>query len=349
MNEPLAPWQQRVWDSIAGALAAGRLGHALLFCGPPRLGKRVLAERLAQALLCESRDADQQACGRCRQCAAFLRRYQTDPPQTRPDGSLAHPDGHPEHPDVRFVGYIVNAKGDRMRSEIAVEQVRELGAWFALTPRQARAQVALIEPADGLNAAAANALLKTLEEPLPGRFLLLASARPARLPATIRSRCQRIELRLPPAAEARGWLLAQGLDDQRVDAALAAAEGNPGVALAFAGDNSLTLMKQVRSDLAALAGGRERAIAVAVRWADGASAQRLRFAAEFARDLGRARFGGAADPQIDGAGLTAPIDFPKLAAWFDEANRTRELLDAPLRTDLLLTGLLLRWQEALRN
>lgn len=349
MSMSLAPWQQRVWDVLAGSLAAGRLGHALLLCGPPRLGKRRLAEVLAQSLLCESRGADQRACGRCRQCESFLRRYQTDPAQTRPDGSLAHPEGQSEHPDVRFVSFIVNAKGDRMRGEIAVEQVRELGAWFALTPRQARAQVALIEPADALNPAAANALLKTLEEPLPGRFLLLASARPAKLPATIRSRCQRIDVRLPPAAEARAWLLAQAMDEALVGPALAAAEGNPGLALAFAGDGSITLMQEVRSDLAGLARGRERAISVAVRWADAMAAQRLRFAAEFARDLGRACFGSAGDPLLATTGLTAPVDFPKLAAWFDEANRTRELLDAPLRTDLLLAGLLLRWQEALRN
>lgn len=343
------PWLQRSWATLGAALVAGRLGHALLFCGPPRLGKRRLAERLAQAILCESRQADGSACGRCRQCEAFGRRYQADPPETRPDGSPAHPDGYSGHPDARFVGFIANAKGDRMRGEIAVEQVRELGAWFALTPRQATAQVALIDPADALNAASANALLKTLEEPLPGRFLLLVSAEPARLPSTIRSRCQRIELRPPPADESIDWMLAQGVERAVAEAALLANDGHPGLALDDIAAGREALRAEVLGDLAALVRAPARAAGIAARWSESAPVERLRIAAGIVRALGRAGAGGMSDPSLVASGLTAPTDFSKLAAWFDEANRTRGLLDAPLRTDLLLTGLLLRWPSAWRH
>jgi DNA polymerase-3 subunit delta' len=91
-----------------------------------------------------------------------------------------------------------------MYQELVIEQVRELSAWLALTPSSDRGKVALIEPAHLLNQAAANALLKTLEEPVPGRYVLLVTDQPARLPATIRSRCQRFELKLPVRDEALG-------------------------------------------------------------------------------------------------------------------------------------------------
>ncbi len=344
-----APWLLRIWATLAASLAAGRLGHALLFCGPPRLGKRQLAETLAQAVLCDSRAADGRACGRCRQCEAFARRYQMDPPETRPDGTPAHPFGHAGHPDARFVGFIANAKGDRMRSEIAVEQVRDLGAWFALTPRQAAAQVALIDPADALNGASANALLKTLEEPMPGRFLLLVSAEPARLPSTIRSRCQRVELRVPPTDEALAWLLAQGVGRAAAEAALRASDGHPGLALDDIAAGRDALRAEVLSDLAALVRAPARAAGIAARWAESEPVERLRIAAGWVRALGRSGPGGLPDPALAASGLTAPVDFSKLAEWFDEANRTRGLLDAPLRTDLLLTGLLLRWPSAWRQ
>src|SRR5262249_34321136 len=153
------------------------LPHALLLCGPAGVGKRAFAERLAVFLLCEQRDAS--PCGRCRSCHLFAARAQRDPEEVRPDGSLAQPFGHPGHPDAKFVGYALNDKTKKMYTEIVVEQVRELSAWLALTPHFGRAQVALIEPADALNVAAGNALLKTLEEPSSGRYLLLVSAHPA--------------------------------------------------------------------------------------------------------------------------------------------------------------------------
>src|SRR5690606_39287788 len=98
--------------------------------------------------------------------------------------------------------------------------------------------------------AAANALLKTLEEPVPGRYLWLLSANPARLPATIRSRCQRLEFRLPPADEAAAWLRARGHADGVATEALAAARGHPGLADAWLRDGGMSLRREVAADLA---------------------------------------------------------------------------------------------------
>src|SRR5262249_30252745 len=187
----LGRWLGEPWQRVAARFAQGSLPHALLLAGPPGLGQRAFAERLAALILCHEPGVD--PCGRCRSCRLFASRAQRDPEETRPDGALAHPDGHPVHPDGKFVGHAWNEKQKKMYTEIVVEQVRDLSAWLALTAQFGNGQVALIDPADAMNPAAANALLKTLEEPSPGSFVLLVSAHPARIVPTIRSRCQRID------------------------------------------------------------------------------------------------------------------------------------------------------------
>jgi DNA polymerase III subunit delta' len=316
----LQPWQHRVWRNLRGALGEGRLGHALLIAGPALLGKRALADTLSARLLCTAPADVEFACGHCRACTL------------RAVGN---------HPDLRGVGLLERDDG-RLKTEIGVDQIRELSGWFALTPQLGRAQVAVLDPADQLNAAAGNALLKTLEEPLPERFLILIASRPQRLPATIRSRCQCLQLRLPTQPEAEAAVRAAGASQADAAEALAAAEGHPGIALQYLADASLDLRRSVRDDLAALADGRTRAAAVAPRWAQDRLELRLRLAAECVREFGRKRAGRAVEP----SGLTALGDFPKLALWFDRANRLREQLAAPLRHELLLAELLAEWRNA---
>lgn len=330
----LTPWQQRVYEHAAVALDSGRMGHALLFCGPAMLGKRLVAERLAQRVLCQAPDASVRPCGGCRACTLYRARSQKDPVEHRPDGSLAQPWGHPNHPDAIFVGHAWRKTSPARQSTIIpVDQVRELSERLSTTPQYGDAKVAIIDPADDMNEAAANALLKTLEEPVPGRYLWLVTANPARLPATIRSRCQRLEFRLPPADEAAAWLAAQGHARSDIDAALAAARGHPGLADAWLRDGGLALRREVADALAKLAGNAASPLDVAKAWtADDHAARRLLFAADLARD--------------EAAGLTDPARIRKLALWFDGANRTRELLRSTVRADLAVVDLLLAWRDA---
>jgi DNA polymerase-3 subunit delta' len=316
----LPPWAETAYGTAIAAWRAARLGHAQLICGPAALGKRALAEALAARLLCQAAEGDQ-ACGQCRSCRLLAA------------GT---------HPDLRRVGLEENPTTGKLRSEIVVEQVRGVGDMLSMTVQLGGAQVVLFDPADALNHAAANALLKTLEEPAAGRFLLLVSAAPNRLPATIRSRCQRISVRLPEAAVATRWLAEQGLPAAAAAEALALADGHPGLAAQWLRDEALGLRDAVRRDLQQLAAGRGEALAVALQWAGdgGRLALRLRFAAELARDLLLAGTGAA-----QGIGLTPPRELDKLGPWFDDVNRVREQLAAPLRHDLLLVGLLNRWQS----
>lgn len=340
MNLPqLAPWQQRAYQRAGAALDSGRMGHALLITGPALLGKRVVAERLAQRVLCTQRQGDGEPCGQCRSCRLFAARAQNDPVEVRPDGSLAHPLGHPGHPDVYFIGYANNhkARPPKSYSEIVIEQIRALSEKLSLTPQYGGAQIGLVEPADAVNRSASNALLKTLEEPQPGRYLWLVTDNPARLSATIRSRCQGLEMHLPPHDEALDWLRAQGHKPELASEALDAARGHPGLANAWLRDGGLAVQREVAADLDKLASGDASPAATAQRWvADDQAALRLRFAAEQA-----VAEAGSASAE----GLTDPLRTRRLATWFDAANRTRALLRTTVRADLAVAELLLAWQS----
>ena len=301
MSTAFAPWQRRAYDQAVATLAEGRLGHALLVCGPPQLGQRAVAERLAAHLL-----------GAHEPRAAHLLEAGT-------------------HPDFHLVTLVMNKEGTKLRTEIVIDQIRALSEKLSLTPQYGGAQVAIVDPADAINHAACNGLLKTLEEPRPGRYLWLLSADPARLPATIRSRCQRLEFRLPPRDEALDWLQSQSHAAKAATDALDAARGHPGLANAWLHDGGIALRREVADDLAKLARGEQSAIETAQRWtrADDTSL-RLRHAADLA--LGEA------------GRLTDTARVRKLATWFDAANRTRDLLRTTVRADLAVAELLLAWR-----
>jgi DNA polymerase-3 subunit delta' len=301
------------WQRLQSRLARGAMAHALLLCGPAGLGKRAFQQRFVRALLCE-RPRDGDACGQCRACLLLAA------------GS---------HPDFVAVSYGLRKDGVQ-RKEIVIEQIRELSARLAMASQFGGWQVAVIDPADAMNAAAANALLKTLEEPSAQTLLLLVADAPWRLPQTIRSRCQRVEFQFPPPAEAQDWLTAQGVAEPAV--ALEAAGGNPGLAQVWAGQGALALRQAVRKDMAALAAGRDEPMQVARRWLDAEAESCLWFAAQAAVDEARARAAGNAVP------LGSQLGDDALAAWFDAANRARDALRGPLRADLLLLELLAGWR-----
>jgi DNA polymerase III subunit delta' len=306
-----APWQQRIYAQAAASLEAGRLGHALLFAGPAQLGKRAVAARLAQRLLCENRSDDGEPCGQCRACHLL-------------DAGT--------HPDYQFISFVPNKEGTRLRTEIVIEQIREVSERLSLTPQYGGAQIVILDPAEAINHAASNALLKTLEEPVEGRYLWLISAHPARLSATIRSRCQKLEFRLPPENESLSWLRARGHSESVAREALEAARGHPGLADEWLQGNGFAVRREVAADLAKLSRGELAVADAAQRWAaDGDLELRLRHAADLAlADAGR---------------LTDPGRTRSLAAWFDQANRVRDLLRTTVRADLAVVELLLAWRS----
>lgn len=307
------PWHADHWMRLQARRQRDAMPHALLMCGPTGLGKRAFANRFVQSLLC-GMTVNGEACGSCRSCLLLAA------------GT---------HPDLITLTFGLRKDGV-LRSEIVVEQIRELSARLAMSSQFGGWQLALIDPADAMNNAAANALLKTLEEPATQTMLILLADAPWRLPQTVRSRCQRIELQLPAAAEAQAWLQAEGVGDAAT--ALDAAGGNPGLARRWAQEGALDRRLEVRKDLAALAAGRSQPQEVIRRWLDNEPAQRLWFAAQAAADEIKGRASATGGP------LASALDIEALSHWYHAVNRTRESLRGPLRADLLLLELLSQWR-----
>jgi DNA polymerase-3 subunit delta' len=311
MNIP--SWHAEHWARLQARRERGALPHALLLCGPQGLGKRDFLRRLVRGLLCQRPQAGD-ACGACRSCLLF-------------DAGT--------HPDYVALSFGLRKDGVQ-RTDIVVDQIRDLSARLATASQFGGWQIASIDPADAMNTAAANALLKTLEEPASQTMLVLVADAPWRMPATIRSRCQRIDFQLPKQEESLVWLKQAGVRD--AEAALAAAGGNPGLARIWSEEGALAQRQEVRKDLAALASGRGDALAMGKRWLDDAPEQRLWFAAQAVADEMHARATAQSAP------LSSALDGESLMAWYDAANRTREALRGPLRGDLLLLELLGRWR-----
>lgn len=220
-------WNATVLDSLRGRVES--LPHALLMHGPKGIGKLALAERVAELILCEASDAGRRPCGECEGCRWFAAASHPDFRRLEPEALMAEPPGDAE--EMLPAGPPRKGKPSH---EIKVSQVRELADFLNVGSHRGRRRVALVHPAEDMNANAANALLKALEEPPGGAMFILVSHRPARLLPTIRSRCVALPIPVPSREAAAGWLKAQGV----VDAArwLAYAGGAPLRAREYAED-----------------------------------------------------------------------------------------------------------------
>lgn len=220
------PWQTRIWELLA--TQEERLHHALLLHGPAGIGKLGLAERLAKLLLCEAAGGAPRPCGSCEGCRWFQAESHPDFRRLEPEALARRPAGGDEQDSLTATP----SKATKPSQEIKVDQVRDLDGFLNLRSHRGRRRITLVHPAEAMNANAANALLKALEEPQPGAHFILVSHRPARLLPTIRSRCASIAMPLPDSHVARTWLKEQGVPE--AEAWLAFAGGAPLQALSYA-------------------------------------------------------------------------------------------------------------------
>lgn len=194
MNE-FYPWQDELWQRWSGLRT--RLPHALLLKGPRGVGKFDFAMNLAQSMLCEKPAAAGLACQNCSSCHWFQQ-------EIHPDFRLLQPDALTA-PDEEKEG------GKKPARQISVDQVRELSDFANLSAHQGGYRVVLIHPAEAMNANAANALLKTLEEPSANMLIILVSHKPQQLLPTILSRCLALAVPMPSPEASAIWLEQQGI------------------------------------------------------------------------------------------------------------------------------------------
>lgn len=220
------PWQDDLWKQLQALTA--RQPHALLIHGPAGIGKLALAESYAQSLLCESEDSARAPCGACEGCRWFAAGSHPDFRRLEPECMARRAEAAEDAEDPVPVA----TKSAKPSTEIKVDQIRALDGFLNLRSHRGGRRVALVHPAEDMNPNAANALLKGLEEPPAGAFFLLVSHRPARLLATVRSRCVSVPVPLPNTGSSAAWLARQGGKD--AGAWLALASGAPLQALEYA-------------------------------------------------------------------------------------------------------------------
>lgn len=306
-------WHDKVWATLVRDVSA--LPHALLFYGISGVGKSVLAWRLTKSLLCETPVADGAACETCPSCVRFEA------------GT---------HPDVK----IISPLGDS--AVIGIDQIREIVHFCTLTPHTSNRKIVFANPADAMNTSAANAFLKVLEEPPSSCFLLLVTARPAGLPATIRSRCVSVAVRPPGHEEAKMWLRTMtAADEGKADAALNLAGGAPLRALALIQSDELDGHRTWVEDVQAIRSGTKDPLSCARQWKEFGAVRCLDW---FQRHLAKV----IATSVVNEIGSEKHRFLRDLFRYSDVLSDARNLSTGPLDESLLLEDVAIRWSRLFR-
>ncbi len=317
-------WQQAIWQHLHAAHKAGRLPHAMLFTGAEGLGKNQFATAFAQSLLCSALSDSGQPCGTCRGCHLFQ---------------------VGNHPDYRRI------EPEEAGKAIKIDTIRAFVDKGALTAQSGGYKVVVIEPADAMNSAAANSLLKTLEEPVPWTILILVTSRPGRLPATIRSRCQRITFPIPPRKQAIEWLATQ-IEQGDPALFLAMGSGAPLLAKALAAPELLQERAKMVDEFHAVLSGKQDPVAIAGRWDKLELPRVLNWMNGWLIDMLRLKFGKQPaslynpDHIQSLQAMAQVLDSKVLYGILDrvyEANRT---LGSQLNSLMILESILLAWANS---
>jgi DNA polymerase-3 subunit delta' len=317
----LLPWNSDLWARFDRARASGKLSHAILLQGPAGLGKVGFARLVVQALLCEQPAEAGLPCTVCRRCRQVMA------------GS---------HPDVRTV------EPEPDRKTIRVEQARALIDFLDLTSQYAGYKIALISPAERLTIPAANCLLKTLEEPPAGTVLVLVTDAPARLPVTLRSRCQTVSFRLPDRRQAEVWLADRVEHDvAETTLALCLGGGAPLTALRFLAADSREQYAGLIACFIDIGQGRLDPVAAAAEWEKTDLVFFLGLLSSWYTDLMRLKIhpGGSPlyhpDRTREIRNLSARVNAERLSDCHRAAQLTLELCDTGLAQRLMVEQSLL--------
>jgi len=222
-------WQKDLWDKLTSEFREGKLAHAYLISGAQGIGKEFFAYGLAKFIMCSAPEK-LSACGLCANC------------NYGGDGEGGHPD-------------TIALTIDEGSRDIKIEQVRSMSGFLEKTSHAGRAKVAIIANAHRMNTGAANALLKTLEEPTENTYLLLSTHLPGSLPATIRSRCHKVSMQIPDQKIAIDWLSLH-IPDQEDPVSLArSAQNRPLYGLELSHTDGLKNQQQFLNKLVQLSAG----------------------------------------------------------------------------------------------
>ena len=319
------PWHEGARTRIETAFAGGRFPHGMLLHGPDGVGKEHFATALAAGLFCSGRRQGLTPCGECPECA--LSRAAS-------------------HPDLHWL------RRPEDKKSIGVDIVREACDQLAMTSMRGGYRVAIVTPAHLMTHNAMNALLKTLEEPAPRTLLVLVTSRPSGLLATLRSRCQRVEIPRPPAGQCGEWL-AERLGEAAAPRLLDLAGGAPLKALVLA-PHFAGLEAQMTDILDALLGGRAEVTRLAADMLGEGLPTRLDWLEAWLGQVVRAR------TLPDATGLTVPggpllqraaaeVNITAAFRMLDRVRESRRLLEGSAAPQLVIEALLVELKAAIRH
>ena len=318
----ILPWQRAHWQEMQAWRESGRLPHALLLYGMRGVGKQHFAATFAQALLCAQPASDGQACQTCRPCLLF--RAGT-------------------HPDYHQITPVEEGKS------ILIDQIRELNASLAFKSHAGGYKIAALWPVDRMNSAAANALLKTLEEPSAHTLLMLVTSRPAALPATVRSRCQRINFTLPPPDLALPWLCERLGTTHDAAQLLTLADGAPLKAMVLVHNGMPLHRAAMLEDLDAIQRGLADPVSRAATWVEWGAADCIEWLYSYIADMIRLQ-SASHPPHLKNRDLDVQLrrisKRTELNVLYRHLERTQEalrLLSTQVNAQSLLEDALIGW------
>jgi DNA polymerase-3 subunit delta' len=316
------PWQQNLWSQLNTAWQAQRMPHALVLHGVAGLGKGLLARWLAQAVLCVESSAELKPCGQCTSCKLYR--------------AGSHPD-------------FVMLQPEEDKQQISVDQIRAANERLSMTSSRNGYRVTVIEPAHQMTIAAANSLLKTLEEPGNRSFIILVTAQLSALLPTIRSRCQQMGIATPSMTDTQAWLTQQ-TDKPISPELLTFACGAPLRALDYAQGRFAALQQSMSPAMQALLEGGAEVTQIAHGWADDQLPDRLSWLDGWIASRIRREILRTADP-VTREPLQGAAQVLNISAMFQSLDKVRELKAQLRRTalqrELALETVLLMLQRAL--
>lgn len=338
MSFKLLSWHREPLRALLGRRE--KLPHALLIQGRAGIGKVEFAKTVAQTLLCETPE-NGFACGHCPACGWFVEGNHPDYREILPE-SLKADDADAESASD-------SDKAEKKSAQITIDQVRDLRQFVTLSTHRDGFRVLVIHPAEAMNPAAANALLKTLEEPTPHTLILLVADQPGRLLATVKSRCQALVLAAPDTAEAIAWLKEQGVTSG-AESLLAQAGGSPLLALERADDAYQGQRKQFldalgdprRADWLSVAAAFEKAdLGQVVQWLQTWCCDLITV-----KQIGEARHHPDFAQVIGRVAAQAPL--MPLFRYESALRQSRRTIQHPLNARLLLEQLLISYAQAVQ-
>lgn len=318
------PWLQSSWAQLVQYINQNRVPQALLITGQKGLGKQALAEHFAHSLLCTVAQSKGAYCSQCQSCLLF--KAET-------------------HPDYMMI------KPEEVGKAIGVSVIRQLTTTLSLKPQFEGYRVVVVNPADSLNNAAANAFLKYLEEPTERTCLVLVTDRPSKLSATILSRCQKMVLSKPDSVVLTEWLKRQGILDNH-DLLLNLSNGTPLLAKQLADSDLLQLRLECFNNWLNCIDLDVNFIELAGQWhrLEKTKVDFLLFwMVSWAVDLIKLAFHQQPiklfnpDLIINLQELTQKLDSKNLFKYYDFLLLTQQRFDTQLNKQLMFEEILIRW------